>query len=130
MQGGGIMQTKIVDKAYSFRIIPNKEQEELINKNIGCVRFVFNHFLAQSKNDKYLSYSKFAAQLPKLKKEYNWLKEVDSISLQQSLKDLDKAFKRFFKGLGGFPKFKSKKIISNPIEPNISSVLMELKALR
>lgn len=103
------MQTKIVDKAYSFRITPNKEQKEIINKNIGCVRFVFNHFLAQSKDDKYLSYSKFATQLPKLKKEYNWLREVDSISLQQSLKDLDKAFKRFFKGLGGFPKFKSKK---------------------
>src|SRR6056297_520401 len=103
------MQTKIVDKAYSFRITPNKKQEELINKNIGCVRFVFNHFLAQSKDDKYLSYSKFASRLPKLKKEYNWLKEVDSISLQQSLKDLDKAFKRFFKGLGGFPKFKCKK---------------------
>ncbi|MCK8827432.1 transposase [Natroniella acetigena] len=103
------MQTKIVDKAYSFRIIPNKEQEELINKNIGCVRFVFNHFLAQSKDDKYLLSSKFATQLPKLKKKFNWLRKVDSISLQQSLKDLDKAFKRFFKGLGGFPKFKSKK---------------------
>ena len=103
------MQTKIVDKAYSFRIIPNKKQEELINKNIGCARFVFNHFLAHSKDDKYLSYSNIAKQLPKLKKEYTWLREVDSISLQQSLKDLDKAFKRFFKGLGGFPKFKSKK---------------------
>ena len=103
------MQTKIVDKAYSFRIIPNKKQEELINKNIGCARFVFNYFLDQSKDDKYLSYSKFAKQLPKLKKEYNWLREVDSISLQQSLKDLDKAFKRFFKRLSGFPKFKSKK---------------------
>jgi putative transposase len=109
--GGEIVQKEkdIVDKAYSFRIMPNKEQEELINKNIGCGRFVFNYFLAKSKDDKYLSYSKFATQLPKLKKKYNWLKEVDSISLQQSLKDLDKAFKRFFKGLGGFPKFKSKK---------------------
>ena len=64
------MQTKIVDKAYSFRILPNKEQEELINKNIGCVRFVFNHFLAQSKDFIYLSYSKFATQLPKL----GWVK--------------------------------------------------------
>ena len=103
------MQTKIVNKAYNFRIIPNKAQEELINKNIGCVRFVFNHFLAQSKDNQYLSYSKFASMLPKLKKEFSWLREVDSISLQQSLKDLDKAFKRFFKGLGSFPKFKSKK---------------------
>ena len=72
IKGGGIMQTKIVDKADSFRIIPNKVQEKLINKNIGCVRFVFNHFLVQSKDNKYLPYSKFAAQLPELKQEYNW----------------------------------------------------------
>jgi len=103
------MKTKIVNKAYNFRIIPNKAQEELINKNIGCVRFVFNYFLAQSKDNQYLSYSKFSKMLPQLKKEFNWLKEVDSISLQQSLKDLDKAFNRFFKGISGFPKFKSKK---------------------
>jgi putative transposase len=103
------MGAKIIDKAYSFRIEPNKEQRELINKNIGCARFVFNYFLAKAKEDKYQSYSKYAKELPKLKKEYNWLKEVDSISLQQSLKDLDKAFKRFFKGLGSFPNFKSKK---------------------
>ena len=103
------MQAEFVNKAYSFRICPNKEQEELINKNIGCVRFVYNYFLAQSREDKYLSFSKFCKKLPKLKKEFNWLREVDSISLQQSLKDLDKAFNRFFKGISGFPKFKSKK---------------------
>jgi putative transposase len=103
------MQTENVYKAYSFRIIPNKKQEELINKNIGCVRFVYNHFLAYSKDNQYLSYSKFAKMLPNLKEEYDWLREVDSISLQQSLKDLNKAFKGFFKRTGGFPKFKSKK---------------------
>jgi len=103
------MQTEFVDKAYSFRICPNQSQEKLINKNIGCVRFVYNHFLAQSKEDKYLSYSKFSKALTQLKKEIPWLNEVDSISLQQSLKDLDKAFKGFFKGLNGFPKFKSKR---------------------
>lgn len=101
--------SKIVEKAYSFRIVPNKEQKELINKNIGCTRFVFNHFLAKAKEDKYQSYTFYSSQLPQLKKEYEWLKEVDSISLQQSLKDLDKAFKRFFSGLAGFPKFKSKR---------------------
>jgi len=104
-----MMQTEFVDKAYSFRICPNQSQEKLINKNIGCVRFVYNHFLAQSKEDKYLSYSKFSKTLTQLKKEIPWLNEVDSISLQQSLKDLDKGFKGFFKGLSGFPKFKSKK---------------------
>ena len=103
------MQTETVNKAYNFRIIPSKSQEELINKNIGCVRFVFNHFLAQSKEGKYLSYSKFSKMLPQLKEENPWLREADSISLQQSLKDLDGAFNRFFKGLSGFPKFKFKK---------------------
>lgn len=98
-----------VDKAYNFKIVPNKKQKELINKNIGCTRFVFNHFLAKAKDDKYQSYNKCSAELTSLKNEYFWLREVDSISLQQSLKNLDKAFKRFFKGLAGFPKFKSKK---------------------
>jgi len=50
----------------SFRIIPNKEQEELINKNISCVQ----PLLAQSKNNKYLLYFKFAEQIPELKQEY------------------------------------------------------------
>jgi putative transposase len=45
--------TVMVNKAYYFRIIPNKKQEELINKNIGCVRFVFNYFLEKCKEDKY-----------------------------------------------------------------------------
>ena len=102
-------EKEIVDKAYSFRIVPNKEQKELINKNIGCARFVYNHFLALAKDDKYQSYSKYSAELTILKNDYFWLREVDSISLQQCLKDLDNAFKRFFKSLGGFPKFKSKK---------------------
>jgi len=101
--------TVMVNKAYYFRIIPNKKQEELINKNIGCVRFVFNYFLEKCKEDKYQSYFKYAKDLTILKKENTWLNEVDSISLQQSLKDLDDAFKRFIKGLAGIPKFKSKK---------------------
>jgi len=101
--------TKKINKAYRFRIIPTRKQVELINRNIGCVRFVFNYFLAKSKDDMYQSYSKYAKLLPGLKLEYPWLNEVDSISLQQTLKDLDDSFKRFFNDLAGFPKFKSKK---------------------
>ncbi|MFB5557509.1 helix-turn-helix domain-containing protein, partial [Bacillus cytotoxicus] len=83
----------LVKKAYKFRIYPNKEQEILIAKTIGCSRFVFNHFLAQW-NDAYketgkgLIYNTCSSQLTQLKKELVWLKEVDSTSLQSSLKNL------------------------------------------
>ena len=112
---------KIILKAYKYRIYPNKQQMELINKTLGCTRFVFNHYLAKrielyKKENKSLTYNQCANDLTNLKKEFNWLKEVDSISLQQTLKDLDQAYQNFFRrvkqsGTPGFPKFKSKKNI-------------------
>jgi len=104
----------MVYKAYKFRLKPNKEQETLILKTIGSSRFVFNHFLDLWTNeykvaDKGLSYSKCSALIPELKDEYHWLREVDSIALQSSVKFLGESFDRFFKKLGGYPNFKSKK---------------------
>ena len=107
-------------KAYKYRIYPNKEQEILINKNIGCTRFVFNHYLSEridsyKSEQKSLNYSDNANNLKLLKKEYEWLKEVESTSLQQTLRDLDQAYKNFFRRVKqggdkvGFPKFNSKK---------------------
>ena len=102
------------NKAYKLRIYPTKEQEVLIAKTIGCSRFVFNHFLAKW-NESYtltgkgLTYNSCSSQLTHLKKEINWLKEVDSISLQSALKNLDDAFKRFFNKQNKVPHFKSKK---------------------
>ncbi|MGM0502244.1 MAG: IS200/IS605 family element RNA-guided endonuclease TnpB [Bacillota bacterium] len=104
-----IKKFKPINKAYKFRIYPNQEQQDLIDKTIGCSRFIYNEFLAKSKEDEYKSYTKYSRQLPQLKKEYEWLKEVDSIALQQSLKDLDRAFKNFFSGKYNYPKFKSKR---------------------
>lgn len=104
----------IVNKAFKFRIYPNKAQQELIAKTIGCSRFVFNHFLAEW-NESYkdtgkgLTYNDCSAKLTQLKKELLWLKEVDSISLQSSLKNLDDSFRRFFKKQNDAPRFKSKK---------------------
>lgn len=104
----------IVNKAFKFRIYPNKAQQELIAKTIGCSRFVFNRFLAEW-NDSYkdtgkgLTYNTCSAKLTQLKKELLWLKEVDSISLQSSLKNLDDSFKRFFKQQNNAPRFKSKR---------------------
>lgn len=103
-----------MEKAYKFRIYPNKHQKELIQKTFGCVRFVYNHFLdlrikEYQNNKKSLSYNDMSKLFTLLKNELEWLKEVDSCSLQKSLKDLDMAYQKFFKEHTGFPKFKSKK---------------------
>lgn len=101
-------------KAFKYRIYPNKKQQDLINKTIGCCRFVYNYYLNKRidfyKNEgKTFRYNACANDLTQLKKQYTWLKEADSISLQQTLKDLDTAYSNFFKSNNGFPKFKSKK---------------------
>ena len=109
-----------MEKAYKFRIYPNKEQEILIQKTFGCTRFVYNHYLAKrialyENENKSLSYGSCSADMTQLKKEIDWLKEVDSTALQSSLKDLDIAYQNFFRRLkqgnqkAGFPKFKSKR---------------------
>ena len=104
-----------MEKAYKFRIYPNKTQENLIQKTFGCVRFVYNYFLdkrikAYEADKTTLNYSKCSAELTKLKKEYEWLKEPDKCSLQNSLKNLDAAYQNFFRRKeAGYPKFKSKK---------------------
>ena len=99
-------------KAYKYRIYPSKEQRELMAKTFGCCRYVYNYYLgkrntAYKDNKETLSYEDCANDLKGLKSQLPWLKEVDSIALQQSLQDLDKAFKNFFGG-AGYPKFKSK----------------------
>jgi putative transposase len=105
----------IKNKAYKFRIYPNKEQQAFLAKCFGCSRFVYNYFLrltidtyAESKQT--LKYSHYAKLLTKLKKaiDYKWLTEVNSQSLQQSLKDLEKAFVSFFSKQNQFPRFKKK----------------------
>jgi putative transposase len=99
-------------KAFKYRIFPTEPQKELIAKHIGSSRFVFNLAL-ETKTAAYISakhnYSAFdlVKQLPDLKKELPWLKEVNSQSLQQAIQNMDIAFKKFFKG-AGFPKFKKK----------------------
>src|SRR5690348_10287928 len=106
----------IVNKAYKFRIYPNKEQAILIAKTIGCSRFVFNCFLSlwndtYKKKGKGLTYNSCSAELTQLKKQddTSWLKEVDSVALQSTLKNLSDAFARFFKKQNDIPRFKSKK---------------------
>ena len=107
----------MANRAYKFRIYPNDEQKILLAKTFGCVRMVYNHWLArkirQYKETKTnITYTACAKEMAKMKKteEYAFLREVDSISLQQSLRHLDTAFQNFFKQpKTGFPRFKSKK---------------------
>lgn len=103
-----------MEKAFKYRMYPNREQRILLAKTFGCTRFVYNHYLAKRK-DAYekdritLSYSACAKDLVSLKKEYEWLKEVDSVALQSSVKNLDTAYLNFFKKKAEYPRFKSKK---------------------
>lgn len=102
-------------KAFEYRIYPNKEQEQLIQKTFGCCRFVYNQTLAYRKSlyeTEGKSMSKFDCNnycTRVLKKEYEWLKEVDKWSLSNSVFNMDSAYQKFFKEHAGFPKFKSKK---------------------
>lgn len=105
-------------KAYKFRIYPNKSQEVLIAKTIGCSRFVFNHYLcewqyAYESTGKGLTFYTCSSELTQLKKELNWLTDVDSVALQSSLKQLADSYSRFFKKQNKAPRFKSKK---NPVQ--------------
>jgi len=107
-------------QSYKFRLQPNKEQRKKLDNMFGCSRFVWNYFLdlnnkiyleAKEKDlkKKHLNYYDCANKLTGLKKENEWLKEANSQALQQTLKDLDTAYNRFFQKKSGFPKFKSKK---------------------
>lgn len=97
-------------KAYKYRIYPNKEQQIYFAKTFGCVRFVYNKMLAD-KIEHYKNTGESLKNTPaQYKKEFVWLKEVDSLALANAQLNLDKAYKNFFKDKSiGFPKFKSKK---------------------
>ena len=107
----------MANRAYKFRIYPNNEQMILFARTFGCVRMVYNHWLNRrirqyKKNKTNITYTVCAKEMAEMKKteEYAFLREVDSISLQQSLRHLDTAFQNFFKRpKTGFPRFKSKK---------------------
>ena len=102
-------------KAYKYRLYPNKEQEIYLQKTFGCTRFIYNQMLAyriKSYNEnKDLDIKKIKYPTPaQYKKEFEWLKEVDSLALSNAQMNLDKAYKNFFRDKSiGFPKFKSKK---------------------
>lgn len=102
-------------KAYKYRIYPNEEQKIYFAKTFGCTRFVYNKMLADRikyyEENKDLDIKQVKYPTPaQYKKEFEWLKEVDSLALANAQMNLDKAYKNFFRDKSvGFPKFKSKK---------------------
>jgi putative transposase len=107
-----------MERAYKFRIYPTSEQETLLQKTFGCARYVYNYYLnkrmtAYQTDKTTLNYYACSADLTRLKKEKDWLREPDKFALQSALRNLDDAYQRFFdrvqKGEApGYPKFKSK----------------------
>jgi putative transposase len=97
-------------KAYKYRIYPTKEQEEYFAKVFGCVRFIYNKML-HDKIEHYKQTGEILNNTPaQYKKEYIFLKEVDSLALANAQLNLEKAYKNFFRDKKvGFPKFKKKK---------------------
>lgn len=109
-----------MEYAYKFRIYPNKEQENLIQRTFGCCRFLYNHCLAQrqemyKQTGKAPTWKQQDASIPKLKVENPWLKEVDSTALQAAVKNVDIAYQNYFRNIrkgrkpAGYPQFKSKR---------------------
>ena len=102
-----------MNKSFKVRIYPTQEQQILLEKTFGANRFIYNYFLnLKSKLYEFykinLSSNNCSKALTELKKRKTWLRHVDSVSLQQTLKDLDKAYQNFFSGRGKYPKFKRK----------------------
>ena len=108
-----------MEYSYKFCIYPTSKQENLIQRTFGCCRFVFNHFLAE-RMEQYKQTGKSPTRfqqdksLTALKKELEWLREVDATALQAALQSLDTAYQNFFRRVKqgrkpGYPKFKSKR---------------------
>ena len=110
-----VNNTVKITKGFKYRIYPTESQKQMMEQTFGNVRFVYNHFLnlrsqEWKTNHKSIAYSKTSSLLTDLKKEkdYSWLNLSDSMALQESLRDLDRAFQNFFKKNNDYPVFHSK----------------------
>jgi len=100
-------------RSFEYRIYPNPPQAELMDKHIGSSRYIYNwglgiKSLAWTRGKVNFSRQDLQRELPRMKVIHPWMKEVNAQTLQASLFDLEDAYKRFFKGLANFPKFKKK----------------------
>lgn len=118
-----------INKSYRFRLDPNEAQIELLAKHFGCSRYVYNFFLNQrkeqykltGKSDNYYEQAKIITEMKK-QEETEWLKEVNSQTLQFALRSVDTAYTNFFKKRAKFPKFKSKHSKNSFTVPQFASI--------
>lgn len=119
-------------KAYKYRLYPNKQQEEQIQKTFGCCRFVYNQTLAYRKN-LYETKKEFISRIDCnnwknkfLKVQYEWLKKVDKFALDNAVINMDSAYQKFFKEHTGYPKFKSKRSNKKSYKTNFTNNNIEV----
>ena len=114
-------------KAYKYKLYSNLEQREYLVKRFGCTRFIYNKMLAD-KIEYYKETGEMLKNTPaQYKKEFEWLKEVDSLALANAQQNLEKAYKNFFRDKSiGFPKFKSKKTNYYSYTNKLSKVISEV----
>src|SRR5699024_6250926 len=126
------------NKAFKFRLLPNKEQTVLLANTFGCVRLVYNKMLAERqetyakyKDDKEMLKKQKFPTPAKYKEDFPFLKEVDSLALANAQMNLQKAYKNFFEGRAEFPKFKSRKhkqsYTTNMVNRNIKLIDSHIK---
>ena len=118
---------KLVNRTYRFRLYPNDSQKETIEKTLGCSRHIYNLLLSFCKSE-YEKNQNFKINeydliklIPKYKEEFPYLKEIDSIALQQSVKHLYLAYKNFFRHKSNYPVFKKKKNDYGYVTMNINN---------
>lgn len=104
----------MINKALRVRIYPNKKQQKKIDATINCCRFVRNHMIERNRKlynrrKEHLNYNAMQNLLPGMKKYLPWLAEADSQALKYACRQVDNAYQRFFRKLGGYPKFSSKR---------------------
>ena len=127
-----MVETMIVNKA---RLYPTKEQQDKINRTLGCCRYVYNKMLERQakmykRRKDHLSYNEMQNLLPVMKKYLPWLAEVDSQALKFACRQLDNSYQRFFKRTSDFPRYKSRKNRQSYTTTNASSIHVELTSPR
>ena len=118
-----------INRTYKFRLYPNKAQTELLAKHFGCTSFVYNYFLNQrkeqyrltGKSDNYYAQAKSLTELKK-QEATEWLKDVNSQTLQFAIRSLEVAYTNFFQKRAKFPKFKSKNSKNSFTVPQSASI--------
>lgn len=104
----------MLNKGYKYRLYPNNEQKVLLEKHFGATRWIYNYGLTRKieeyqKNKSKLSCFEIIKEIPEIKKDCEWLKEINAQSLQMSVRNLDNAYTCFFRKQNDFPKFKKKR---------------------